>query len=50
MGLRLSQKNNYGLTAVVASILRLRLTAQIQKRKYKLKASKPKSLECKSTL
>ena len=40
----------YSHTAVVAPILRLRLTVETKKLKYKLKPSKHKSLKYKSTL
>ena len=50
IGLPFSQKNIYSHTAVVAPILRLRLTVQIQKLKYKLKSLKHKSLEYSYTL
>ena len=50
MLLRFLQNNIYDHTAVVAPILRLRLTVQIQRLKYKLKLSKHELLEYKSTL
>ena len=47
MCLRFSLKKIYGNTA---PILRLQLTVQIQEIKYKLKSSKRKARELKSTL
>ena len=45
MRLQFPRKNIYSDTAVVKSILRLRLTVQIRKLKYKLKSLKHKSVE-----
>ena len=45
MRLQFPRKNIYSDTAVVKSILRLRLTVQIRKLKYKLKSSKHKSVK-----